>query len=324
MILAWMEGLRRSVSSPRMILLLWVVNLVAALPAAWVVTSSLQASMGHSLVSERLQDRFDMGWYGEYHDAAKGLEKSFSPDLAGPGAVYANLETWITGRVFDLPAEVLGVAAIYLLMWILLQGGIVAWMVRPRSGFHAARFLESGARFFFRYLRLALLSGVLYVLVFRGSWWVYGKMGEWTRDVPAERPVLLLALGILAITGIVLCVVQAVFTYAKIVTVIEDRRSMVLALFHGLQVLISRLLRTAGLYGIFAVVSAAVLGVYAWLAPVAGPSSSLGVLLAFAFGQAYLVGRLTLRLSLLGGMISLHPADGSQSHQKGRFHGRVD
>ena len=318
MILAWMEGLRRSVSSPRMILFLWVVNLVAALPAAWVVTSSLEASMGDSLVSESLQDGFDMGWYGEYQDAAKGIEKSFSPDLAGPGAFYANLETWITGKVFDLPVEVVGIAAIYLLVWILLQGGIVARMVRPRTGFHTARFLGSGARFFFRYLRLALLSGVLYVLVFRASWWVYGQIGEWTRDVPAERPVLLLALGLLAMTGFVLCTVQAVFTYAKIATVIEDRRSMLLAPFHGLQVLISRPLRTAGLYGIFAVVSAAVLGVYAWLAPVAGPSSYLGLILAFAFGQAYLIGRLTLRLSLLGGMISLHPADGSRSHVMSR------
>ena len=313
MILAWMEGLRRSVSSPRMILLLWVVNLVAALPAAWVVTSSLEASMGHSLVSESLREGFDMGWYGEYQGAAKGLEKSFSPDLAGPGAFYANLETWITGRVLDLPVEVLGVAAIYLLVWILLQGGIVARMVRPRTGFHTARFLGSGARFFFRYLRLALLSGVLYVLVFRASWWLYGQIGEWTRDVPAERPVLLLSLGFLVITGILLCVVQSVFTYAKIATVIEDRRSMVLAAIHGLQVLISRPFRTAGLYGIFAVISAAILGAYGWLAPVAGPSSSLGVLLAFALGQAYLVGRLTLRLSLLGGMISLHPADSSRS-----------
>lgn len=313
MIGAIFEGIRRAVSAPRMLLLLWSVNFLVALPAAWAVAASLQGSMGESLVSERLAAGFDMAWYGEFQDGARGLESSFAPDLAGPGAFYANLETWITGALFDLPPAVLATGLAYLLLWVFLQGGIVARLARPRTGFRAGRFLGNAARYFFRFFRLFLMSGVAYILVFRLSWLAYDELGDALRDVPAERPALLSSLALLGLTAMVLAMIQAAFAYAKIATVIEDRRSMFVAMGSGIQVLLGRALRTAGVYAGFGIATVILLVIYGWLAPEAGPASTAGVILAFLLGQLFLLVRLSLRVSLLGGLVALHPADGTRS-----------
>ena len=306
-------GMWRVIGSPRMLVLLWAVNLVAALPAAWAVTSAIHASVEHSVVHERLRDDFDMGWQGEFHDRARGAETTFRPDVTGAGAFYANLEMWITGRLLELPPEVLGLAAVYLLTWILLQGGVVARLVRPGERFRASGFLGTGARFFFRYVQLTVLSGAVYFLLFLASRRAYERVAEATRDVPAERPVLLLSLGVLAVTAVALAAVQASFAYARITTVVEDRRNMLLTALEGARIFLSRPLRTVALYGMLGLVSAVLLLLYGWIAPVAGPSSLGGVAMAFLAAQAYLMLKLALRLSLLGGLVALHPSAGSPS-----------
>lgn len=302
------EGVRRALGAPRMLALLWMVNFLLALPAAWALAAQIHASVEHSLVHERLRDGFDMGWHEEFQHGVSGLATTFGPDVAGGGAVYRNLEAWITGKFVDLPPAVLGAAGLYLLAWVLLQGGVVDHVARPPSPFEAWWFVGVGARFFFRFLRLALIAGVAFFLVLRGSVWLYGQVGEWTRDVAAERPVLWGGLAVLGVTAVALAAVQTALACAKIATVVEDRRSMLLAAAHGARCVLRRPLATLGTCLGFWAAAAALVALYARLAPIAGPSSAAGVALAFAGGQVFLAGRLALRVALLGALAALHGA----------------
>ena len=60
-----------------------------------------------------------------------------------------------------------------------------------------------------------------------------------------------------------------------------------------------------GVYLMMALVSAFLLLVYSWIAPGATQSSMTGVLFAFLVGQAFLIAKLTVRLSLMGGQLAL-------------------
>ena len=303
---AMIAGLGCGAGYPRMVLGLWLVNLVVALPAAWVVTASIRASIGASRVHETMTRGFDMGWFGEYRAAAEGIETTFTPTVVGPGAFFNNFEGWLTGTMFEGFAGLVGLGLLYMLVWALLLGGVLERFVRPAETRSTARFLRSGGRFFFRFVRLALISGLLYFLVYRFHGWLYERLEYWTRDLTAERLVFLYALAALGLTAMLLVLVHLSFTYAKVATVTENRRSMLLAALRGIGFVLSHPRKTLGLYLGLTLLSVALLALYAWIAPGAGQSTTAGVAFAFLVGQLFLVARLVIRLSLLGGAVALY------------------
>ncbi len=300
------EGFRRVLGGFGVVVLVWFLGFLLALPAAWQVTAGLHESVGQSRVHENLRDGFDMGWFGEFHAQARGIETSFAPTVTGAGAFYANLETWISGSFLTLPPGLLGLVVLYVLLWLLLQAGVVERVACPGQERGPGRLLATGARFFWRFLRLFVFSGVLYVGIYAASRWVYRWLGRWTRDVTEERTVLFLSLAVLAVTAFLLVLVHLSSAYARIATVRDDRRGMFRAILHGFGWLLRHPLRTATLFLVVALTSLALLAVYAVAAPVSGPSSHLGTVLAFALGQAYLMARVFLRLWLLAGQGSLY------------------
>ena len=94
-------GLWRAVSSPGMVLCLWLVNVAVTLPAAVIMFDSLESSIGSSLVHEELASGFDMDWYGEFQQGSGGLEATFTPTVVGAGAFYNNIEGWLYGGLFE-------------------------------------------------------------------------------------------------------------------------------------------------------------------------------------------------------------------------------
>jgi hypothetical protein len=130
-------------------------------------------------------------------------------------------------------------------------------------------FFASCRAYFFRFFRLALLSALLYVLLF-------SVMHPWLA-------VLLLA------------AVNIVFDYAKVRTVVEGRRSVLIAIAAAWRFIRKNPSGAVGVYLLDVLLFALVLGAYAMVAP---PGGGIGVMAwaAFAIGQAYIAGRLAVRL----------------------------
>lgn len=299
------HGLRQA-ASPKLLLTLWLVNVVAALPATAVLTQTLDRSFGHSLAARNLVEGFDTAWYGEFSAEAEGIGRTFSPSLLGVGAVFDNLESWWSGRLFTENGGVLvGLGAIYALLWALLLGGILERLVRPDGGTGLDRLFWAGGRYFLRFLGLAALSGVLYYGVYRLSRWYFKTVQNATRDVTRETTVFHWVLLGAALTVILLALVRMVFDYAKIATVRDERRNFLAAAWEGLRFVVSRPLRTAGVVLGYAVLGVVLVALYALVAPGAGQSTWLTVILALLVGQVYLVGRLFLRVGLLGAEVGV-------------------
>ena len=226
-------GLWRAIESPGLVIWLWLVNFAIALPAGVVMSESIRSSIGSSQVHEELATGFDLGWYGEFREGAVGLERTFTPTIVGPGAIYNNVEGWLFGGLFQQFPGVVGLGVLYALVWALFVGGILDRFSKSEGFFSLSRFFSNGGRFFFRFVRLIVLAGVLYYLIYRFAEWLFGRIDYWTRDVTVEGTVLIYVLLGTAVVVFLLTLVNMAFDYAKIATFVEDRSSMVLAALRG-------------------------------------------------------------------------------------------
>ena len=148
-----------------------------------------------------------------------------------------------------------------------------------------------------RFLRLGIVAAIVYGLLFRVLHpWLFGKLsGDLTHDLTAERPAFVVRLALYGIFAIALAVCNLVLDYAKVRTVVEDRRSMFGALVGAVRFLRRNGAAAATLYLADAVLFAVVLAAYATVAPGAG-STGWSMWLGFAIGQLYVLARLWVKL----------------------------
>ncbi len=300
------SGFARVLGSPALVLFLWLSNAVVAVPLAVSIAGSLQDSIGGSLVHQNLRDGFDMGWYGEFEERARGIETTFSPSIVGAGAFFDNIEAWLNGSLFESLPVLVALGALYGLLWALFLGGILHRYADRRGLFRLSDFFSHGAEFFFRFVRLAMLSGFLYYLVYRFGGWLLRRVEDATRDVTVERTVLTYVIAASVLVAVLLTFVNMAFDYAKIATYKENRRSMILAAIKGFRLVLGNLGRVSVLYyglGLFGLV---LLGVYYVIGPGVGQASVPSVVFAFLVGQAYLVSKLVLRLTFYAGQLALY------------------
>jgi hypothetical protein len=289
-----------------MLLFLWLASFFFALPATVVITESIDASAGESRMRVRLLEGFDTGWHGEYLHTARGIETTVSPSQVGLGAWLDNLDEGWSGRLFTRPWGVVATGGLFALLWLFFLGGILERLRRSRPRFFLSDFLGSGGGFFFRFFRLAVVSGVLFYLVFRLAWWLFPWIRERTEDITVERTVLLYNLLGAALIVLLLVLIKLIFDYAKIAMVVEGRRSALWALLRGLRFVLRRPLRTFGLVVGFALLLALVFTVYGFVAPGAGQATPLAIVGAFLVSQLFLVAKLFLKLGLLGSQVALY------------------
>jgi hypothetical protein len=305
---AFFSGLGRVASFPALLVWLYLASLALALPLAVVVRDALRDNIGASTVDERLRAGFDMEWYGEFDYAhPRGVAATFGPQVIGPLPVLVNLEQWLDGKILRQPPGILAAGAGFLLVWAFFAGGILDRYANPTGEHTRARLFRIGGEYWFRYLRLLVLSLLLYFFIF--GWVVnplHERMGDWTRDVLAERTVILLTALIYLLGGLLLVVVGAAMDYAKIALVADQRRSAVLALVRGFRFVLSRPVKTLGLYLLLVAVAGLAMLLYAWFAPGPGQAGGITVLLAFLCGQLYLLARIAIKLWFLASQTALY------------------
>jgi hypothetical protein len=300
------SGFGRVLASPSLVLFLWLANVLVAIPLAVSMAGSIQESIGSSLVHQNLRDGFDMGWYGEFDARAKGVEKTLSPSLVGAGAFFDNIEAWLSGRLFEMLPALVALGVVYALLWALFLGGILHRYADRRGLFRLSELFSQGGEFFFRFVRLAVLSGFLYYLVYRFAGWLFGRVEDATRDVTVEKTVLGYVVAVALLVALLLTFIHMAFDYAKIATYKENRRSMILAAIKGFRLVLGNPGRTSVLYYGLGFFGLLLLGAYHVMAPGLGQASVPGVVFAFLIGQAYLVLKLVLRLTFYAGQMALY------------------
>ena len=271
------------------------------LPLAMTIHAGIERSLGRSVDAADAAQGIDYDWMREFAAGATGVATTFRPAIIGFSATLDNVSAYLDG--VRRPAAVAGAAGLYVLAWIFVSGGIIgryARLTSSRSTERAAsagRFLSDCAAFFFRFFRLALVTafaygvlfGALHPLLFSR---VYPRL---TAGVDAEPAAFAIRVALYAIFVLCLAAANVVFDFAKVRTVVDDRRSVAVAIGAAWRFIRRHPAGALGVYLLDVMLFAIVIGGYAIVAP---PGGGIGKMAwaAFVIGQAYIVGRLLVRL----------------------------
>jgi hypothetical protein len=296
---AFTEGVGRVRRAPALIIGVWLSTLAIALGPAVVLRDQLEAHLGSSLMADAAAIGVNFDWWNEFLAQASGLGRTFVPAIIGFAAVLDNLSRLADAN--PLPPALAVLVGVQLLWSLFLAGGLLDRLARDRA-IGAAAFFSACGVWCGRLLRLALIAGPIYFLLFGAvhEWLFDGLYPRWTRDVTEERQAFFIRAGLYFVFTALVCAVNLVFDYAKIRAVVEDRRSMIGALLAGWRFVRRHPGKVAGLYAANLGLAAAAAAAYYALAPGAGYG-----FLAFAVGQLYIVARVFVRLQFMASQTAL-------------------
>src|SRR2546421_2173346 len=112
---AWRDGIRRVVSAPSVVVVVWTITTLAALPLAYAIRSDITASLGQRLTADAAARGMNYEWMREFAGQATGLASTFRPTIVGFSAVLDNLSA-ILDNVRRPPA-IAAASAIYVVIW---------------------------------------------------------------------------------------------------------------------------------------------------------------------------------------------------------------
>jgi len=323
---AGLRGVRRSFG---LVFVALGANLALAALLALPLAGMLEDALANSGAAQEMLYGFDTAWWSRWSDDQHGFAESFGPELLGVGFAFKNVDLLLkgelplglfrtqqaqeqaqagaaqSGRLDDLT---LGVAALSLLLQTFLLGGILS-VLRGERGEWTLRGLIHGSGFYFgRLVRVALLALLADCSLFA----LNGPFARWAdaqaREAVSESTAMAWALSRHALLLLSLLLVNLLSSLAKVIVVLEERQSALLAWLSALGFFLSHAWKTLGHY--FALVAASVLLLVVWALADAQLATTgyKTQLLALLLAQALMAGRIALRLSLFAGQMALHRA----------------
>src|SRR5689334_18941899 len=157
------DGGQRVATAPAIVLGVWLLNVLAAIPLTILLHDQIASHLGPSVRSEQVARGFDVDWWEEFEARADALGRSFGPTVIGFAAPLSNISAVADA---ELPATPILVAvAGWLLLWTFLAGGIIDRYARNRP-IRAAGFFGACGDWFGRMLRLDVVAGFAYFVLF--------------------------------------------------------------------------------------------------------------------------------------------------------------
>ena len=269
-----------------------------ALPLSLALRGMLTEHLGSSVVAERVAWNWDSGWAAEFAAQAQGIGRTFTHEILGFGGTLSVISGFFDAK--PLSPAIAGVAMAFAVVWTFLSGGIIDRFARARPIRTAAFFAACGV-YFWRFLRLAVMTGAAYWALFA---WLHPFLfstlwNKYTRDMSSEGNALGLRISLYLVFALMLAFVSIVSDYAKVRAVVEDRRSMVGAVGASMRFLRRRPFRAFGLYLMSAL--AALIVIRLWYS--AAPSAWASVGMAFLMTQVYLLARVWAKLAWIAGEV---------------------
>jgi hypothetical protein len=300
---AYRDGLRRVNGAPVLVIGMALATLLIAVPLAFVVRDAIEQHLGPSAVAEAVAEGASFEWWQEFSAQASGLAATFGPSIIGAGALLHNLE----GVVDNAPwaPAILGVTAAWLVAWSFLSGGVLDRLARRRPTRAHGFFAACGVHFW-RFVRIGVVALLAYAFLFAYVHpWVFEDLYPLLiRDLTVERTAFGIRVAGYVLFGGLLAATTAVFDFARVRTVVEDRRSALGAIVAGARFVRRRPGSVLALYLVNAVAFALLAALYTLLAPGA-PGAGAAGWVVLGLGQAYILGRHYLKLAFYGATIAL-------------------
>ena len=233
-------------------------------------------------------------------DLADGFLTGFPLDVG--------LEFWSQHRVElkTLAYVAVGLGILYLLVNVYLAGGIVAALAAERR-VSLRRFMNDAARYFGRYFRLfILLALVLGLLAVAYKFGLSDTIAKLRKNATTDRASSLWHALVIVLWLAVFAFLLMVFDYAKIRTVVDCRRSMLLAAVASVAFALRRCWRTIPLFALNLVIVGALFAVYLLVESQFSSTTIASMIGLFVVQQLSILSRIWMRLSFFSTQLAYY------------------
>lgn len=291
---AFRDGIRRVLSAPSVLVSVWALTTLVALPVTLAIRAEIAGNLDRSLAAPAAARGMNYEWMQEFAGQGAGLATTVRPTIVGFAAVLDNLSAFMDN--IQRPTAVAAASGAFVLLWVFLSGGVIERYADERSG-RRRGFLAACAAWFFRMFRLALITAVVYGLLFGALHpLLFARLyPRLVQGVDLESTAFMVRGGLYLVFLFFLATANIVFDFAKVRAVVEDRRSMLVAVVASWRFIRADTAGAAGVYLLDALLFALTLAVYSYIAP-SGGGIGLMVWPTVAIGQLYILGRLSIRL----------------------------
>ncbi len=252
---------------------LLAINLLIALLLTAPFYRELMLQIGSSLTGRTLLDGFSYTWLAEFR---------LNNDL---------FERTMDSMIF--PA-----AVGYIFLWSVLSGGIIETFRPGDEGGGSGRFFVGISRYAFPFLRLTVISSIVYLLVY----WLleieaWGRIEILLEESPYPRLETILGVGSSLVMICLLLFLDMVFDYARIKRVLDGRPSVIGAIAGSVRFCLGNLRQTLALYFSITLLSGVLIAIYV-IAYNFIPQNRLSWIIAiFLVQETFMLVRIFLRVS---------------------------
>jgi hypothetical protein len=270
---SYANGVGEATRRPKMVAVLWLMNVVFASTAFFVFNAALRGTLGDSLAAGNLLKATDMNIVFEF--------------LTSSGIVLGEI----------------GTVVLILLVWqvlasIFVFGGILA-VISPegRSQRFGRAFFGGGGKYYGRFFRLTIYSAVLWVPVSVVFMIVNAILGLATKDPTHEQLGFVLALLRVGVLLVLVFLVKMILDYARIKIAATDSREVFRALIGAARFVLLRPIKTLGLYYLLGLTGWAALAAYLAFQSAYSKTSAVALLLNLLTAQVFIASRAWLRVA---------------------------
>jgi hypothetical protein len=264
------KGMGTTLRKPRLVVILYVFNLVFAVAAAAPFLLLVHQELGHSLAGSNVRPA-DVTWLGE------------------AALKYGN-------ALMPLLGLVLTVGFLYLALQVFFNGGVVGRLLDREGRTTLEPFFADCGRYFWRYVRIFLISLIFLFLTFGVLLKLLSALIRPASEsaVTEWLPLILSNLHFL-VALLLLSIVHMIVDYARIAVVADGEAKVLRALRHALKFLGKRFFRAWAIYLLLVLLTlVGTVVFYAVLGRFAAPAVA-GTVAGLVWMQIYVLFRIWMR-----------------------------
>jgi hypothetical protein len=274
-------GIREATIQPKMISVLWLINLLFSTVLFYTVFNFLAKTIGKSQASDILLQRLDFNYVFELLVHHGGAIRTILCLFLILIFVYSFVSIFLNGGILFTIAPSTRMAA-----------------VEKRGERFAGTFFQGAGKFFGRFFRLCIYSLLLWVLFIILHVLLNLVFRPLTSGGTNEQMMLYLFWVRLAIGLFLILLIRMILDYTRIKIVLEDTHYVSRSLLQTIGFVFRNFGKTLALYYLL-IVTAVILGLIYWgLKSLIVQGSLFPILTAFIIGQIFILSRGWLKIAL--------------------------
>jgi len=276
---AYKNGLSAAWREKKMLFWLYGFNLLFAYLITLPLSAMLSKALDKTLAAENVLQAFDF-------------------------TIYSTIMNQF-GKGVNLGRTISTIGILYIIVNIFFAGGILKIFIEEKK-FRLIDFFNGCVEYFNRFLRLFLFS-VLFIIIAVITYLLISKLfGLLTENSATEHlPIILFILKIF-IVGIMLAMINMLFDYAKIMTVVNDYHGMFKTVKQAMMFVMMSPKKTMGLYFSYLFTVILFMIIYLLIESFIPVTGWLTILIFFLWTQIFMISRIWIRISFFSGQYSFY------------------